>query len=81
MPVLGKDYVRIPTQIHTRKLDRSVAHRNMERAGLRRVNKHDYATYQTMTGMTVKEKIDSYFAKHWRETVTVPTIDLRRKKR
>lgn len=72
---------RVSTQIHTRKLDRSVSHKNMERAGLRKVNKHDYATYRTMTGMTVQEKIDSYFAKHWRETINVPTIDLRRRKK
>lgn len=69
---------RVPTQIHTRKLDRSVAHRNMKRAGLRKVNKHDYATYKTMTGMIMEERIDSYFAKHWRDTVNIPTIDLRR---
>lgn len=73
--------IRVPTQVHTRKLDRSVAHRNMERAGIKHVNKHDYATYKTMTGMTVQEYIPSYFAKHWRESVTVPTIDLRRKKK
>lgn len=73
--------VRVPIQVHTRKLDRSVAHRNMERAGLRRVNKHDYVTYQNMSGMTVQERIDSYFAKHWRETINVPTIDLRKKVR
>ena len=73
------NFNRVSKQIHTRKLDRSVAHRNMERAGLRKVNKHDYATYQTMTGMTVQEYIPSYFSKHWRDTVNVPTIDLRRK--
>ena len=77
----GFDYVRFPTQVHTRKLDRSVAHRNMERVGLKRVNKHDYVTYKTMTGMIMQERVDSYFAKHWRETVNVPTIDLRRKKK
>lgn len=71
--------IRVLTQIHTRKLDRLVAHRNMERAGIKHVNRHDYATYQTMTGMTVQEYIPSYFAKHWRDTVNVPTIDLRRK--
>lgn len=76
-----KTVTRVSTQIHTRKLDRSVAHRNMERAGIRQVNRHDYATYQTMTGMTVQEYIPSYFAKHWRDTVNVPTIDLRRKKK
>ena len=73
------EVTRVPTQIHTRKLDRLVAHKNMERAKLRRVNKHDYATYYTMTGMPVSVRVDSYFAKHWRDTVTVPTIDLRRK--
>ena len=76
-----KSVTRVPTQVHTRKLDRSVAHRNMERAGIRHVNRHDYAKYQTMTGMTVQEYIPSYFAKHWRDTVNVPTIDLRRKKK
>ena len=70
---------RVPIQIHTRKLDRLVAHRNMERVGIKHVNRHDYATYQTMTGMTVQEYIPSYFAKHWRDTVNVPIIDLRRK--
>ena len=59
-----KNYTRVPTQIHTRKLDRGVAHVNMKRAKLRRVNKHDYATYTTMTGMTMQEYIPSYFARH-----------------
>ena len=27
--------IRVPTQIHTRKLDRLVAHKNMERAGIK----------------------------------------------
>lgn len=65
---------RVSTQLHTRELDRLVAHRNMKRAGLKRVNKHDY-TGQAFARM----RIDSYFALHWRETVNVPTIDLRRK--
>lgn len=73
--------VRIATQIHCRWLDRLVAHRNMKRAGLRKVNKHDYVTYQSMTGMTIKEYQPSYFSMHWRDTVNVPTIDLRRKSR
>lgn len=71
---------RVSVQIHTRELDRSVAHTNMKRARLRRVNKHDYHTYQTMSGMIIQEYIPSYFARHWRDTVTVPTIDLRRNK-
>lgn len=65
--------IRVPTQVHTRKLDRSVAHRNMERADIKHVNKHDYDTYKTMTGMIVQEYQPSYFAKHWRDTVNVPT--------
>lgn len=73
--------LRVPTQVHTRKLDRLVAHRNMERVGIKRVNRHDYIKYNTLTGMLVQEYQPSYFAGHWRETVNVPTIDLRRKKR
>ena len=65
--------IRVPTQVHTRELDRSVSHKNMERAGLRRVNKHDHSGPAYM-----RSRIDSYFAKHWRDTVNVPTIDLRR---
>lgn len=75
----NRNSIRVPTQVHTRKLDRCVAHRNMERAGLKKVNKHDYATYKTFTGMTMQDYLPSYFAKHWRDTVNVPTIDLRRK--
>lgn len=64
---------RVFQQVHTRKLDRSVAHHNMEIADLKHVNKHDYVQYRTMTGMIVQEYQPSYFAKHWRDTVNVPT--------
>lgn len=67
---------RKPVQVHTRKLDRLVAHKNMERAGLKRVNKHDYSG-----PLFERIRIGSYFSDHWRDTVTVPTIDLRRKTR
>ena len=67
--------IRVSTQVHTRKLDRAVAHRNMERVGIKHVNRHDY--YGPLWERTV---ISSYFAKHWRENVNVPTIDLRRKR-
>lgn len=59
--------IRVPTRVHTRKLDRSVAHARMKKAGLSHVNRHDYHTYQTMTGMTVQQRMDSYFSSHWRE--------------
>ena len=65
---------RVPTQVHTRELDRSVAHQNMKRARLKKVNKHDY-----YGPMYLRTRVGSYFAKHWRDTVNVPTIDLRRK--
>lgn len=58
---------RVFERVRTRKLDRSVAHARMERAELKHVNKHDYATYKTMTGMIVNDRIGSYFSTHWRE--------------
>ena len=68
--------IRVPTRIHTRWLDRLVAHKNMKRAGLRKVNKHDYSgpAYDRV-------RLDSYFSRHWRDTIDVPTIDVRRKKK
>ena len=68
---------RVPTQIHTRQLDRLVAHKNMKREGRRHVNKHDY--YGQMWD---RVGIGSYFSQHWRDYTTgVPTVDLRRKKK
>lgn len=67
---------RVPTQIHTRILDRLVAHQHMKRAGLKRVNKHDQYG-PAWERVTTK----SYFARHWRDTVNVPTIDVRRKEK
>ena len=70
---------RVSTQIHTRELDRLVAHNNMKRAKLKRVNKHDYTHYQNGFGMIITQKIDSYFSNHWRDYINIPTVDLRRK--
>jgi len=58
---------RVSEQVHTRWLDRSVAHARMEKAGLKQVNKHDYNTYINPFGMVVQERIGSYFSTHWRE--------------
>lgn len=58
---------RVSTRVRTRKLDRSVAHNRMKRGDLRKVNKHDYNTYRTFTGMIVQERNGSYFSSHWRE--------------
>lgn len=62
-PPKGREFY----QVHTRKLDRSVAYARMAKAGLKRVNKHDYVRYKTITGMTVEEYQPSYFATHWKE--------------
>lgn len=61
-----KKYRRVPTQVHTRKLDRLVAHNVMEANDYKHVNKHDYNTYRTMSGMVVQERIGSLFSKNWR---------------
>lgn len=63
---MDNNYRRVPTQVHTRKLDRMVAHNVMEKNGYKQVNKHDYNTYRTMSGMTVQERIGSFFSKNWR---------------
>jgi hypothetical protein len=65
---------RVSTVVHTRKLDRLIAHKNMERAKLKHVNRHDYYGQSWE-----RVRVDSYFARHWRDTVNVPTIDLREK--
>ena len=65
---------RVATQVHSREIDRYVAHVNMRRAKLKRVNKHDH------TGpLYLRERIGSYFSKYWRDYINVPTVDLRRK--
>ena len=48
---------RVPTQVHTRKLDRMVARRNMKKQGMVHINKDG------VNG--------SSFANNWREYVTV----------
>lgn len=75
-----KKEIRVPTRVHTRKIDRLVAHKNMERAGLKKVNKPNVSRYKNEYGAEVTVNHGSYFANHWRDTTNVPTIDLRRKK-
>ena len=59
-----------------RKLDRLVAHARMKKVGLKRVNKHDYTEYVTFTGMRVQQRLDSYFAKHWREVANEKLVKM-----
>lgn len=72
---MKSEAIRVSTQIRCRWLDRLVAHTNMKRANIPHVNKHDYCGEKW--NRTV---VDSYFSKHWRDTVVVPTIDLRKSK-
>ena len=66
---------RVPTLVHTRALDRAVAHNNMKRAGRRHVNKYDHYGPAYM-----RTRTKSYFAEHWRDNIEgISTIDLRRK--
>lgn len=46
---------RVATQVHTRKLDRMIAHKNMSKYGFSKVNKNKAA--------------GSYFAKQWRKYI------------
>lgn len=61
--------------VYTRCIARSIAHRNMERAGLKRVNKANDKD------LGRDFRLGSYFSRHWRDYVNVPTIDLRRSKK
>lgn len=49
---------RTSFQVHTRKLDRLVAHNNMRKAGYTKINKPDSKFWET-----------SKFARHWRDYV------------
>ena len=48
-----------------RTLARGVAHKNMEKDSIKHVNQHDYAG-----PMYMRSRIDSFFAKNWRDYVT-----------
>lgn len=52
---------RVLTYIHTRKIDRSVAHHNMRKLGFVRVNKKGY--YKGCNNDS------SYFSEHWKEYI------------
>ncbi len=75
---MNKKTKRVPTQVHTRELDRSVAHHNMMRAGLKRINKDDASFVKNPFGGITKVSKGSYFSNHWRDYIKTPTIDLRR---
>lgn len=59
-----------PTRVHTREIDRAVAHNNMKKLKMQNVNDHGY-----IHGMSLSDKqgnitrTDSYFAENWRKYV------------
>lgn len=57
---------RIPTRVHTRKLDRSVARASMKKAGFRQINKSVRFESISPTGCKYIETRPSYFAENWR---------------
>lgn len=61
-----KKYHYVPTRVHTRKIDRMVAHNVMKENDYKKVNKHDYNTYITPSGMKLQERIGSFFSSHWK---------------
>lgn len=65
---------RVPTNYaYTRKQKRTIAKRNMEKAGKKQFCKH---AHQVFTFGHLKEDrvIPSYFAEHWREYVEVKGV-------
>ena len=57
---------REAVRVHTRKIDRSVAHHKMKEAGIEHINRHDHHLEVTVTGATRDVIEPSYFAKNWR---------------
>lgn len=53
---------RVFERVHTRKLDRFVAHERMKKAKMQHVNKHDYSGPAYL-----RTRVGSYFSTHWRE--------------
>lgn len=50
--------IRVPTRVHTRKLDRNVARERMKKAGIKRINKDGYfaENWRTTTANRPLEK-------------------------
>lgn len=58
--------IREHERVHTRKIDRAVAHAKMKKEGIAHPNKSEHMRYQTFTGATMTKVEPSYFAKNWR---------------
>ena len=60
--------IRIPTRVHTRKLDRNVARERMKRAGIRHMNKTYPQEFVNAFGCRYIVRDRSYFAENWVQT-------------
>ena len=60
--------LRVPTRVHTRKLDRNVARERMKRAGIRHMNKTYPQMFTNPFGVQYIVRDRSYFAENWRTT-------------
>ena len=62
-----KEVKRVPTQVHTRKLDRLVAHAKMKQGGWKHVNKVIRRKTTDAFGHSIDYVIPSDFSEHWRQ--------------
>ena len=60
--------IRIPTRVHTRKLDRNVARERMRHAKIPHINKTYPQTFTNAFGCQYTIRDRSYFAENWRTT-------------
>ena len=58
--------LRVPTRVHTRKLDRNVARERMKKEGVKRFNKTYPQMYTNPFGCQYIISDPSYFADNWR---------------
>ena len=58
--------IREHERIHTRKIDRAVAHKRMKDEGIAHMNRSERGTYMTVSGAVMQKVEPSYFAKNWR---------------
>lgn len=60
--------LRVPTRVHTRKLDRNVARERMKKAGIKHMNKTYPQSFTSPFGCQYIIRDRSYFAENWRAT-------------
>lgn len=59
---------RVPTRLHTRKLDRAIARNRMKEAGISSPAKHDLIQTYNINGKKGEiTRTNSFFAEHWKE--------------